>query len=229
MKLGILLAVGVFSTGVFAGLRPVDVSFARGKWEANDFTLVKCARQDYIGSFEQMDDCVANHCPPGTTPEEVYKKYNDKVYAAMLYKDRFPLGSTVSSRMGFDWLMAPLIVIAKDLGEDAKGRPELREHWEIVLFYEGLNVWHHFYEDGKQRWFKAASLKLPKEAYFKANVPYDLSVRIARDKSKNKTMTVTAGGYALHYVDESLPEEFRAGIIGCEGRNFFYDFKVSEK
>ena len=227
---GLFLAfAGILAMGALADFKPVDVSFARGKWDPGDFTLVKCARHDYIGSFDQMDDCVANHCPPGSTPEEVYKKHNDRVYAAMLHKTQFPLGTTVSSRMGWDWLMAPLIVIAKDLGADAQGRPELREHWEIVIYNQGLNVWHHFYENGRQRWFKAASLQLPESAYFKANVPHDLAVKVSRDSRRNKTMTVTAGGYTLHYVDESLPEEFHAGIIGCEGRNFFYDFKVTEK
>lgn len=227
MKRGFVLAAcALAAASVFAELAPVNVSFARGKWTADDFTLVKCARHDYIGGFDQMDDCIANRCPSGATAEEVYKKHNDKVYAAMLHKAKFALGTTVSSTMGFDWLMAPLIVVAKDLGEDAQGRPELREHWEVVLYNQGLNVWHHFYENGKQRWFKAASVLLPKEAFFKANVPYELSVKVSRDSRKNKMMTVTAGGYTLHYVDETLPEEFYAGIIGCEGRNFFYDFKV---
>lgn len=216
----------VLAANALADSGSVAVSFARGKWSPSDFTLVKCARHDYIGSFDQLDTCVVNHCPSNATPEEVFKKHNDKVYAAMLHKMRFPLGATVSSTMAYDWRMAPLIVIAKDLGEDAQGRPELREHWEVVLYDQGLNVWHHFYEDGKQRWFKAASMLLPKEAYYRANEPHGLSVRISRDSRKNKMMTVTCGGYTLQYVDESLPDEFFAGVIGCEGRNFFYDFKV---
>ena len=229
MKKMVMTFCALAVASAFAEFSPVDVSFARGKWNKADFTPVKCARHDYIGCFDQLDDCVANRCPPGSTPEEVYKKHNGKVYAAMLHKTRFPLGTTVSSRMGWDWLMAPLIVIARDLGTDAQGRPELREHWEIVIYNQGLNVWHHLYENGKQRWFKAAALQLPESAHFKANVPYDLAVKVSRDSRGKKTLTATAGGYTLHYVDESLPDEFYAGIIGCEGRNFFYDFKVSEK
>lgn len=227
MKGFVFVLAVVLATGALAGFKPVDVSFARGKWSPEDFTLVKCARHDYIGSFDQLDDCVANHCPPGASPEEVYRKHKKTVYAAMIHRTKFEMGATVSSTMGWDWLMAPLIVIAEDLGKDAQGRPELREHWEVVIFNQGLNVWHHFYENGKQRWFKAASMLLPENAQFKANERYELSVKISRDSRKNKTMTVTAGGYTLQYVDDTLPERFHAGVIGCEGRNFFYDFKVS--
>jgi len=206
----------------------VSVSFAKGQWNPDDFTLVKCARQDYIGSFVQLEDRIANRCPDGASAEEVFKKHNDKVYAAMLHKRKLSLGATVSSRMGWDWRMAPLVVIAREPGVSTDGKPELREHWEVVLFDEGINVWHHFYENGKQRWFKAASLALPKECRYQANVPYDLQVKVGRDSRKLKCMTVTCAGYQLHYVDESLPEEFYGGIIGCEGRNFFWDFRIEE-
>ena len=52
--------------------------------------------------------------------------------------------------MSFDHLMVPLIVIAPELGKSEDGKyPELRDHYEIVLFYQGINIWHHRYKDGK--------------------------------------------------------------------------------
>ena len=41
-----------------------------------------------------------------------------------------------------------------------------------------------------------------------------------------KEMVVKCGGHEIGYVDNDLPDTFYAGIIGCEGRNLFYDFKV---
>ena len=42
-------------------------------------------------------------------------------------------------------------------------------------------------------------------------------------------MTVTCGDYVQQYVDNALPDEFYAGILGCEGRNMFYDFSAAYK
>ena len=39
-------------------------------------------------------------------------------------------------------------------------------------------------------------------------------------------MMVKCGGHEFGYVDNDLPDSFYAGIIGCEGRNRFYDFKI---
>ena len=42
----------------------------------------------------------------------------------------------------------------------------------------------------------------------------------------HRRMTVSCGDVTFAYVDDKLPASFRAGIIGCEGRNWFYDFKI---
>ena len=42
----------------------------------------------------------------------------------------------------------------------------------------------------------------------------------------DSTVVVKCGGHEFGYVDNDLPDSFYAGIIGCEGRNRFYDFKV---
>jgi len=207
----------------------VDVSFARGRWNAADFTPAKCARLSYLGTFDQLDDAIVNRCPEGASAEDVFTKHNDGVYAALVHKTRFSLGATVAATMAWDWRMAPLVVIAPELGADAQGRAEFREHWEIVLFDDGVNVWHHFYRDGRQSWIKAAGLKLPPALKFKANDRHTMSVRVERKKNGHKAMIVTVEGYVLEYVDDALPETFLAGLVACEGRNFFYDFKVTEK
>jgi hypothetical protein len=111
--------------------------------------------------------------------------------------------------------------------QDAKtGAAEFRDHWEVCLYDGGINVWHHFFVNGRQRWHKAASLVLPKTAEFRANERYDLQVAVAYNKNGRKEMKVACGGYTLSYVDDRLPDTFLAGIIACEGRNFFYDFRV---
>ena len=206
--------------------RPVNVSFARGKWNPSDFIPAKSWRWDYVGVFDQRDDSIVNRCPdvPG---EEVYKKHHDTVYAALMHRSRFQVGAKVSSTMSFDHRMAPIVVIAPYLARDEKtGAAEFRDHWEVCLYDQGVNVWHHFFVNGSQRWHKAASLLLPEKDWFRANERYDVQVTIARNKNGRKEMRVSVGGYTLTYVDDLLPDTFLGGIIACEGRNSFYDFRM---
>lgn len=205
----------------------VDVSFARGKWNISDFVYVKSWRWNFMEKFKQVDDAIVNVLP-GPSPEEVFRKMHSSSYVAMMHRRRFNLGCTVSSKMSWDYRMAPIIVIAPDIGVGNSGLPELRDHWEVCLYDEGINIWYHYFEDGVQKWYKDASIALPKGCHFKANEIHDLQVKIVRNGKGKREMTVKCGGYTLTCIDPRFPETFYLGIIGCEGRNWFYDFRVKQ-
>ena len=61
---------------------------------------------------------------------------------------------------------------------------------------------------------------------FRRDVRYNLEVKVSRTRKGMKEMVVKCGGQEIGYVDNDLPDSFYAGIIGCEGRNRFYDFKI---
>ncbi len=204
----------------------VDVSFARGMWNPDDFLYVKSWRWDFMEKFKQVDDAIVNVLP-GPSAEEVFKKMNAESYVAMMHRRRLGIGCTVSSKMSWDWRMAPIVVIAPDVGTSAKGVPELRDHWEVCLYDEGINVWYHYFEGGVQKWYKDASIALPKDRLYGANEVHDLKVHLAVNRKGNREMTVTCGDYRLTCVDPRFPDTFYAGVIGCEGRNWFYDFRVA--
>lgn len=218
------LAAFVAVSGVLEA-KGLDVSFARGKWKAEDFTVVKGPRWPYVLSFEQLDDAIVNPCPdvPGI---EIYKKHHGEVYAAMVHKERFDFGCTISSKMMFDYRMAPIIVIAPELGKTADGTPEFREHWEVCLYDEGINVWHHFHDVKKPSWYCASAIHFQDLMRYKANVRHEVRVKLSRTDGNHKQMTVFCGDYDFSYVDDSLPDSFYVGVLACEGRNFFYDLKV---
>lgn len=200
---------------------PVEVSFTPGNWKSNEWILVKSPRFAYTHGFVQKEDGIENECPP-LSGEEIYKKHESEVYSSMVWKEKVALGQTVSSAMSFDWRMAPLIVLAPALDSSGDGAPTLGEHWEIVLYDEGLNVWHHSIRDGKPFWYRAAYGKMP----FQKDTRYDLSVKVFRNGKGIKEMVVTCGDAEIGFADNGLPDSFFAGITGCEGRNRFYDFKV---
>ena len=211
---------------VAAATNQVSVSFARGQWNPDDFFPAKSSRWDYVGQFDQRDDAIVNKCPdlPG---DEIYKRYHDKVYASIVHKALISVPCTVSSRMMFDHRMAPIIVLADDLGWNEKHKcAEFRHHYEICLYDKGVNVWHHFFENGAQTWHKAASLALPEREWFRPGVVYDVRVTVTRNRHGQKEMRGEVGDYLFTFVNDEIPDYFHAGIIACEGRNFFYDFRV---
>ena len=198
-----------------------EISFAPGAWNSNDWIIVKSPGKKYVHGFVQRADGIENECPD-LSGEEIHKKHFNDVYSAMVLKDRVEAGQTVSSAMSFDWRMAPLIVLAGKIDESETGVPIFGDHWEVVLYAEGLNVWRHSTKDGKPFVYRAAYLKVP----FNRNTRYNLEVKVAKTSKGLKEMTVKCCGHEIGYVDNDLPDSFHAGIIGCEGRNRFYDFKV---
>jgi len=195
------------------------IEFKTGKWSREEWMNVKSARWDYMKDFIQNDDHIVNPCPD-CSDEELYAKHVTEVYACQMLKEKIHAKAKISCTMSFDHLMAPLIVIAPRLGEDDKGCPEFREHHEIVLYNEGINVWHYTFENGKPKWHLAAFLRVP----FTARERHTLSVTVERRREVQ--LTIECDGHLFGYQDEWLTDEFYAGLTACEGRNRFYDFTV---
>ena len=198
-----------------------EISFKSGAWSSNDWVIVKSPRCTYVHRFVQKEDCIENECPD-VSGEEIHKKHFNDVYSAMVLKDRVEVGQSVSSMMSFDWRMAPLIVLAEKLDKSEAGVPTFGDHWEIVLCAEGLNVWRHSTKDGKPFVYRTAYLKVP----FNKGTRYNLEVNVVKTSKGLKEIVVKCGGLQFGYVDNDLPDSFYAGIIGCEGRTRFYDFKI---
>lgn len=207
----------------------VEVSFAKGQWSRNDWILVKSPRWDYIGKWLQEDDHILNACPPDATPNDMLEKRASETYASMLWNDTISGDFTVSSTMSFDYRMAPLITISGPIGANASGYPEYREHWEIVIFDKGINIWHHAYVDGAPVIKKiATSVKNYRDpSVFQPGQKYDLQVKVQRENG-TAVATVTCGDITVETTIENLPEDLRVGITGCEGVNRFYDFKIQK-
>jgi hypothetical protein len=193
--------------------------FSRGQWNSADWVRVKNPRAEHFGDWVQHDDCITNEVPKGAIPSELQGKLATETYSSMAYKEKVTGNVTIRSTMSFAHEMAPLIVLAPELRENARGQKEYREHFEIVIFNEGVNVWHHFVEDGRLPHRKAAFARFPLEK----DTKYVLEV-----KKTGRTLTISVAGHAFGYIEDALPESFYVGITGCEGLNRFYDFTVSK-
>ena len=145
--------------------------FSRGKWNLSDFIMVKGPRWSQVRSWRQESDHIVQNVPDDATNEQLHGPMQDEAYVAMCYGNKIKLDKQVvcSSTMSFDARMAPLIVIAPELGKhEASGVPEFREHWEIVLYDLGINVWKHMWINDKPDWVKFSYMNgsyLPKTRY----------------------------------------------------------------
>jgi hypothetical protein len=201
-----------------------EYSFARGKWDPNDWMFVKSPRWDHLGSWIQKESYIENHTPSNAHPADLLSTRAGETYTNMVLKKQFAGGITVSSTMEFTDQMAPLIVIASELGKDKKGRVEFREHFEVVIFDKGVNVWHHYFKDGKPSWKKVAYSSFALEPYIK----YNVKVKIAPTR-QGKMLSIVIGDHEFGYIDDSLPDKYYVGITGCEGINHFYNFTLEKE
>ena len=197
-----------------------SIVFAEGKWDKGEWTEVKSARWPEVGHWVQRGDHIENAVPADADEVKWQGARAPETYASMLWNTRLKGNFRVSSTMEFDYRMAPLIVLAPGFGMDANGHPEYREHWEIIIYDEGINVWHH-QNDGKPTWHLAAQLNVKYEPKRK----YELKVDVKREKAGARII-VDCGGASFSYMEHDLPQELFVGITGCEGINRFYDFKV---
>ncbi|NLF94454.1 MAG: hypothetical protein GX564_11270 [Oligosphaeraceae bacterium] len=224
MKRFLALTLLLFSLALSAAEFKCD--FTPAGWKAEDWILIKSPRWEHFGNWTQAADHIANQVPEGASEAEMLGAKAAETYTSMLWGQKISAQKKVvlKSEMSFDHRMAPLLVIAPEYGNDAQGRPEYREHWEVVLYDEGLNVWHHSLKDGKPAWYKAGYLK----AKYPAKEKLQLVVTITfPGGERHPIIEVECNGQSFGYSEIALPKEFYVGLTGCEGINRFYNFSVS--
>lgn len=202
--------------------------FARGAWSPQEWLMVRSPRFPHQGEWLQEEESIANRVPPPL--EDSLQAYQERLqgpdsprtYVSMVLAGAVcSRRATIQATMAFEYRMAPLLVLANDLGEDSQGNPEYREHWEIVLYDQGINVWHHEMREGRPYWSLAAFLQAP----FAANQPHRLAADIERTP-KGHRLTIRCGGMVFGCLLPQLQNEYRVGLTACEGVNRFWDFSL---
>jgi len=112
-------------------------------WRQEDWLPVKTPRWNELGAWEQCADHLENRVPAELSEEQLASCH--EAYVSMLWKTPVEGDAAVAATMAFASRYAPSIVLAGELGASAAcdGMAEYREHWEIVLYADGINVWHH--------------------------------------------------------------------------------------
>ncbi len=197
-------------------------AFAEGGWDASAWMLVKSPRWPHKGTWIQEATHIRNATPPDATAEQMLGPRAGETYTSMVLKRRFRDSIVIRATLAFDQRMAPLIILAPALGEDEDGYPEYREHFEVVFWDEGVNVWHHRYDEGKPRWQLAAFSRFP----LKPGERHAVEVTY-QNQPDHKVLSVQVNGRTFGYRDATLPDVFHVGLTGCEGTNRFYDLAIT--
>ena len=215
--------------------------FVKGGWQRSDWEMVRSWRFDHDAEFLQLENCIQNKVPEGVSDVELQGKKGSSGYAIMLLKQKFKGNTVITCNMEFDFRMAPGIILAYEPVKHGKDKLELREHYEVILYDDGLNLWHHYFEKGlpnskdprviktgvEQKWRKQC-YSLEKK-FYKPKTKYELRVDV-RYTSRGPQIEISCGGRVIGCYAPQMPMgEYRIGLVGCEGRNRFYDFKVTNR
>lgn len=188
-------------------------------WDQEDWLLVRSPRWEACSSWRQEKDCIANNFPEDLTAEDTQmgRDRTGETYLSMLYKKAVSGGIRVETTCLFEERMAPLIVFSREL------TPVHKEHLEVVLYDRGINLWHHFFKDGKPSWKLIGFWDMPFEANKKHRLVAELRTTC---KGKFLYMGVDTPQFGTRLA-EDWPDEYFAGITACEGRNRFFDFSLT--
>jgi len=199
--------------------------FGRGFWRQDDWLMLKCPRFDQpVSSWIQHEDHIANPVPKGVSPEEWMGTFAPDTFATMILRQKFMGPAVMTSTMAFDHQMAPLILITPEYAADAKGRPEYRNQWEIVIYNKGIYVWQHFWNGGQCTWRPAAHCK----SEFQPMTRHRLTVELGIHPG-GKELKIRCGETAFSFFADALPDTYYVGLTACEGLNRFYDFQIEYK
>ena len=196
-----------------------NFKFGENAWNPDEWLIVRSPRWTDISHWEQNSDHIANYIPADLRPEDMQmgRDRTGETYISMLLKQPVTGNARMSTVCAFDGRMAPLIVLSRELS------PVHHEHLEVVLYDRGLNLWHHFYEDGKPYWKLVAFLDLD----LKAGEKYELTTEILiANKGKFLIMGCNGKTFGCRIAD-NWPETYYVGFTACEGKNRFYDFTLT--
>lgn len=214
----VLTAFTTFATGSY------EADFGEGKWNKSEWEMVKSSRSGYIGEWVQHKDKLVNKVPAGVDPK-TYKTSNSGSVTAMLLKKEYSGDITVELECGFEYRMAPGIIISTvPLRPGEKSVADLPMHLEVILYDHGLNVWYHFFDKDVQKWYKAVHFF--EEKVFAPGKPHRLIFRIVTRKGKRFAEVSCNGKSAGGLLPVDFPDKYRVGIVASEGVNFFHSIKV---
>jgi hypothetical protein len=192
----------------------LSVSFGQDAWSPADWVIAKNPTVPHLGAWVQRPTCIENETPA----DPALAASLDHTLTTMVYARQFAGDLTVSATLEFGAGAAPGIVVAQTWAPDEEGRPQYGEFYEVIIYEQGLNLWHHFPRDGEPTYELAAYARFP----LKPDTPYKLTAQ-----RKGQTLEMSVDGHQVGVLIPPLAPELFLGLEGCEGICRATDFAVT--
>lgn len=188
----------------------MKICFQRDAWDESAVTHAYTYRFPYTNRFVQRDTCIQNGENPAMP--------DGFDYLSIMTREKYPLGTTITTRCSFSGDAASLLIFADALDACEDGVFRYGNYFEVVLYKNGINVWRLWRrEDGEVTWHKRLGVKFPvreQETHTLCVTPSENEILIVLDE-----MRITLR------VEDFFPA-FHLGLTGCEGPCSFYDMTV---
>ena len=193
-------------------------SFGRNLWQKNDWLYVRSPRWQDTSSWEQHDDGISNVIPDDLKVEDTQmgRDRTGETYLSMLLKRPVQGNCRINCTCSFADRMAPLLVLSQELS------PVHHDHLEVVMYDRGVNLWHHYFIDGKPSWELLGYMDLE----LLPDTRYKLEAELYHT-SKGAFITMSCQGHSFGCKIGKWPTTYYTGVTACEGRNTFYDFSLA--
>ena len=189
-------------------------NFAKGQWDNSELIPAYSPACFDRADFAQENNCLVNREGKSLFGYE---------YISLTESVKRKTGVVATLQCSFEKFGAPLIVFSNDLPVNEKGERIYGEHFEVVAYEEGINVWKVIpWPERVERPIKPFLLS-DKKFPIKGNTMIEIKVEILADRLK-----MWVNGEYLETQVEGLPEEFYIGFTACEGINRFYTFEIED-
>ena len=191
------------------------ILFASDSWDESEWMYASSSLYTYRHPFVQHSNCVSNLIPD-------FEGANFP-YISMLYKEPQTGVFTVTTDCYFESYGAPIIVVSGDPEVLPNGNLQYGEHFEVVVYENGINIWHLDFENGVRCALVRAKFPLEAREIHRLTVTVDVN--------EGKIIVSLRGHVAEYTVPCPALKTFKnvyAGITACEGTNRFYNFKLNK-
>lgn len=188
----------------------MNISFERNAWDESAVTHAYTYRFPYTNRFIQHDDCIENAANPAMP--------DGFDYLSLITREKYPLGTRITTHCSFSGDAAPLLIFADALDECADGFRRYGNYFEVVLYKNGVNVWRLWRkENGEVTWHRRLGAEFP--------VAVDEVHTLSAEVRENE-LFLDLDGMRFTLRAEDLFPSFHLGITGCEGPCRFYDMEI---
>ena len=195
----------------------MEYSFKEKTWK-NDFDYAYSLAARSFRQFTEGEDHIRNGF------NDVIAGYD---YISAVYKDTVTEGVFFSAVCSFEGSGAPILTLADNLWRDGEGHLRYGDHYEVVAYKGGCNVWHVMKAPEGSAAKHHSELCVALAFELPENTPIEMSLKVTRFYGV-RVMKVRLWDKCFQVPIPLLGERFYLGVTACEGLTRLYGVTIEE-